>query len=85
MTKQNKIKNTNTITEEIKTRDPRLPLAGSIITRKYKGKDIIVKVLDNGFEYKGKTYKSISALAVAIVKCPISGYVFFKLGNKNVK
>ena len=55
------------------------------MTRKYKGQEIKVKVLEKGFEYKGKTYKSISSLAVAIVGCPISGYVFFKLGNKNVK
>ena len=69
--------------QEVSTnRDPRIPAAGTILTRKHKGKDIKVKVLENGFEYEGKTYKSISGLAVHIVGGPVSGYVFFKLGAK---
>ena len=71
--------------KQVKERDIRLPAVGTIMTRKYKGQEIKVKVLEKGFEYQDKIYKSISSLAVAIVGCPISGYVFFKLGNKNVK
>ena len=67
----------------VKTHDPRIPAVGSVITRKYKGEELQVKVLENGFEYKDQTFKSISALAVHIVGGPVSGYVFFKLGNKN--
>ena len=63
-------------------RDPRIPAVGTVITRKYKGEELKVKVLENGFEYKGQTFKSISALAVHIVGSPVSGYVFFKLGAK---
>ncbi|MCL2888472.1 MAG: DUF2924 domain-containing protein [Elusimicrobia bacterium] len=59
--------------------DPRIPKPGSVITRKYKGEILEVKVLENGFEYKGQTFKSISAVAVHIVGGPVSGYVFFKL------
>jgi hypothetical protein len=62
--------------------DPRIPAQGSIITRKYKGEELKVKVLENGFEYKGQTFKSISGLAVDIVGGPVSGYAFFKLGVK---
>ena len=62
--------------------DPRIPVAGTVITRKYKGEDLKIKVLENGFEYKGQTFKSISAVAVHIVGGPVSGYVFFKLGDK---
>jgi Protein of unknown function (DUF2924). len=62
-----------------KPRDSRIPSVGTIITKKYKGEALEVKVLDNGFEYKGQVFKSISALAVHIVGAPISGYVFFKL------
>lgn len=64
-------------------RDPRLPAPGAVIVRKYKGEDLQVKVLENGFEYKSQIFKSISALAVHIVGAPINGYVFFKLGAKN--
>ena len=60
-------------------RDPRIPAIGTVITRKYKGEELKVKVLENGFEYKGQTFKSISALAVHIVGMSVSGYVFFKL------
>lgn len=62
-----------------KKRDSRLPAPGSTITKTYHSKAIQVKVLENGFEYQGKTYKSISRVAMEIVKRPISGYVFFGL------
>ena len=64
-----------------KERDSRLPAPGSIITKNYRGNTIEVKVLENGFEYEGKTYKSISRVAMEIVKRPISGYVFFGLSK----
>lgn len=73
----------NLIHKQNTKRDTRLPNVGTSIIRKYKGENITVKVLENGFEYQGKVYKSISSLAVSIVGCPISGYVFFKLGKKN--
>ena len=63
----------------VRPRDNRLPAPGSIITKTYRGKTIEVKVLGNGFEYKGKFYKSISRVAMTITKRQISGYVFFGL------
>ena len=65
----------------VRPRDNRLPALGSIITKTYRGKTIEVKVLENGFEYQGKIYKSISRVAMDIVKRPISGYVFFGLSK----
>lgn len=62
-----------------KKRDSRLPASGSVITKIYHGHSLEVKVLENGFEYQGKTYKSISRVAMEIVGRPISGYVFFGL------
>jgi hypothetical protein len=62
--------------------DPRIPSVGTVITRKYKGEELKVKVLENSFEYKDQIFKSISGLAVHIVGGPVSGYVFFKLGEK---
>ncbi len=63
----------------VRARDNRLPEPGSIITKNYRGKTIEVKVLENGFEYEEKVFKSISRVAMTIVKRPISGYVFFGL------
>lgn len=60
-------------------RDNRLLATGSIITKTYRGKTMEVKILENGFEYEGKVFKSISRVAMTIVKRPISGYVFFGL------
>ena len=62
-----------------KERDSRLPAVGMVITKTYHGQSLEVKVLENGFEYQGKVYKSISRVAMDIVKRPISGYVFFGL------
>ena len=63
----------------VRPRDSRVPAPGNIITKTYRGKTIEVKVLENGFEYEGKVFKSISRVAMTIVKRPISGYVFFGL------
>ena len=62
-----------------KPKDLRIPPEGSLISKTYHGQTIEVKVLENGFEYQGKTYKSISRVAMEVVKRPISGYVFFGL------
>lgn len=62
-----------------KERDDRLPAVGAVITKTYHGQTFEVKVLEKGFEYHGKVYKSISRVAMEIVKRPISGYVFFRL------
>lgn len=64
-----------------KARDTRLPAPGSTIIKTYRGKIIEVKVLENGFEYEGKIFKSISRVAMSIVKRQISGYVFFGLNK----
>ena len=66
---------------EPKERDSRLPAVGTVITKTYRGNTIEVKVLENGVEYQGKIYKSISRVAMEIVKRPISGYVFFGLSK----
>ena len=49
-------------------KDPRLPSADSQITRKYKGRTIIVRVLADGFEYLGERYRSLTTIAKAITR-----------------
>lgn len=69
----------NVVAASPKERDSRLPAAGTVIMKTYHGHTLEVKVLENGCEYQGKVYKSISRVAMEIVKRPISGYVFFGL------
>ena len=59
--------------------DPRIPLPGSIVTRNYRGRDIVVKVLPNGFEFEGEIYRSLSAIAKAITGTHWNGLLFFGL------
>jgi hypothetical protein len=57
----------------------KLPLSGSIIRKTYKGNQLEIKVLEKGFEYNGKIYKSISSAAKEISGSHCSGFVFFNL------
>jgi hypothetical protein len=63
--------------------DNRLPPPGTIITRKYKGETLRVTVLDEGFEFEGERYKSLSAVAKAITGQHCNGYHFFQLGKED--
>ncbi len=62
--------------------DDRLPPPGTVLTRKYKGEMLQVKVLAHGFEYAGLVYSSLSAVAKAITGSHCNGYLFFRLGNQ---
>ncbi len=60
-------------------RDPRLPRPGSTLTRRYRGHEIRVSVLEDGFEYEGRQYASLSALAREITGQRWNGLLFFGL------
>jgi hypothetical protein len=62
--------------------DGRLPPPGTIITRKYKGGMVQVKVLADGFEYAGEVYRSLSAVAKAVTGSHCNGFLFFRLRGK---
>jgi Protein of unknown function (DUF2924) len=62
--------------------DDRLPPAGTILTRQYKGSVVQVQVLPQGFEYAGQVYKSLSAVAKAVTGSHVNGYAFFKMGQQ---
>lgn len=59
--------------------DVRLPRPGTAIVRKYKGRQLRVLVLANGFEHDGKHYGSLSAVAKAVTGTHCNGFRFFKL------
>jgi len=61
--------------------DPRVPMPGSFITRRYKDQDIVVKVLPKGFEFEGDIYRSLSAVATAATGKHWNGFHFFNLGK----
>lgn len=63
--------------------DSRLPPPGSVITRKYKGVMLQVKVLAHGFEYEGEVYNSLSAVAKRITGQHCNGFLFFQLGKED--
>jgi hypothetical protein len=62
--------------------DPRLPRPGTILTRRYKGALVQVKVLAQGFEFAGTRYRSLSAVAKAITGSHCNGFLFFRLTKK---
>lgn len=61
------------------TKDSRLPLPGSVLTRDYKGREIRVLVGKDDFEYLGKRYTSLSAIAREVTGTSYNGFLFFKL------
>ena len=60
-------------------RDTRLPITGTVIAKDYRGKKHQVRILDNGFEYEGKIYKHLTAIAEKITGAHWNGYNFFNL------
>jgi hypothetical protein len=58
--------------------DPRLPPPGTILTRPYKGQQLHVQVLTDGFAYAGRVYPSLSAVAKVITGSHTNGYLFFR-------
>ena len=64
-----------------KPRDPRLPEAGTVITREWRGETYEVTVGETDFSYDGETYKSLSGVAKHITGQIQNGYRWFKLGE----
>jgi hypothetical protein len=66
-------------------RDPRLPGSGSTLVRRYKGQDVRVTVLDDGFEWNGRRFDSLSEVACAVTGSKWNGWLFFCLTKRNRK
>ena len=62
-------------------RDPRLPAPGTVLTRRYHGTTIAVTVLDDGFDYEGRRYPSLTAVAKAVTGTHWNGMLFFGLNG----
>jgi hypothetical protein len=59
-------------------RDERLPVAGTMLEREFKGELVVVQVLADGFQYQDRFYKSLSAIARQVTGTPWNGYDFFR-------
>ena len=60
-----------------KRRSDDRPIAGTRLIREYQGVEHCATVLADGFEYQGRPYKSLSAIARAITGTRWNGWVFF--------
>ena len=58
------------------------PIAGTRLIREWQGVEHCVTVRDEGYEYQGRPYQSLSALARAITGTRWNGWVFFGLKNR---
>jgi hypothetical protein len=55
------------------------PMAGTQLIREYQGVEHVVTVTRGGFEYQGRPYQSLSAIARGITGTRWNGRVFFGL------
>jgi hypothetical protein len=63
-------------------KDRRLPVIGTVLTRSYGDQTIVVKVLKEGFEYHGRRYRSLSAIAREATGTRWNGLLFFGLTKR---
>ena len=61
---------------------PGLPMPGTMLRRDYKGRTILVAVLDKGFEFEGEYFRSLSAIAKHITGSHWNGRLFFGFTGK---
>lgn len=71
-----------TLTRKAQIADPRNPVAGTKLIREWDGVAHTVTVLKEGFEWDGRRYRSLSAVARAITGTRWNGYRFFGLRER---
>ena len=59
-----------------------LPVVGTRLIRDWQGVEHVVTVTTDGFDWEGRPYRSLSALARAITGTRWSGWVFFGLKRR---
>ncbi len=62
--------------------DPRNPVAGTRLVREWDGVEHTVTVMKGGFDWQGRKFKSLSAVAKAITGTQWNGYRFFGLRER---
>ena len=61
------------------------PITGTQLIREWKGVEHRVTVRDEDFEYQGRPYKSLSAVARVIAGTRWNGLIFFGLKNQRAR
>src|SRR5690242_7406821 len=61
------------------------PIAGTRLLREWQGVEHTVTVQDDGYEYQGRPYKSLSAVARSITSTRWNGWIFFGLKNQRTR
>jgi hypothetical protein len=61
------------------------PIAGTRLIREWQGVEHCVTVRDDGYEYQGRPYKSLSAIARAITGTRWNGWAFFGLKSQRAR
>jgi hypothetical protein len=61
------------------------PIVGTRLIRDWQGAEHSVTVRDDGFEYQGRPYRSLSAIARQITGTRWNGWVFFGLKNQRAR
>jgi hypothetical protein len=87
------IKRLKALAEELDGGDPKRrrqtakdgPISGTRLIREYQGIEYCATVRDDGYEYQGRPYKSLSAIARAITGTRWNGLTFFGLKNQRVR
>ena len=59
--------------------DPRNPVIGTRLVREWDGAEHVITVMTDGFNWQGRRYKSLSAVARDITGTRWNGYRFFGL------
>ena len=65
-----------------RTRRPNEPAVGTVLVRRWRGTDIHVRVVDDGYEWNDVVYRSLSAVARAITGTRWNGRLFFGLSQR---
>ena len=60
------------------------PISGTRLVREYRGIEHSVTVMPDGYEWQGRPYRSLSAIARGITGTRWNGLVFFGLRNRRV-
>ena len=60
-------------------RQEQRPIVGTRLLREYQGVENVVTVTRDGYEYQGRPYQSLSAIARAITGTRWNGWLFFGL------
>jgi len=65
--------------------DPRNPVVGTRLVREWDGAEYTVTVMKDGYEWQGRKYRSLSAVAKAITGTNWNGFRFFGMREKKTE